>query len=80
MSDNPLHSAALEAQAFFLSEQGILYSVEDLLSAFEAWIADSTQELINDAFVLCIEGDRNLASFNRSAFTKAIAKLKPCKP
>jgi hypothetical protein len=55
-----------------LKAEGQLYDIRDINDALAQWLESSIEQLCEEACEMCVTGDRNLGSFNRSAFSDAL--------
>jgi hypothetical protein len=75
-----LTQAAQHAQLWFIQEKNEHYTIADLEKVFVSWLESSIESLADDAFELCITGDRLQGSFNRQGFEQALSRIQPIQP
>lgn len=69
-----LIAAAIELQAQYATESGVVYNASDLKAAARKWLESSIEQLAEDAVFHLKEGRADF-TFNRSTFDRELAKL-----
>jgi hypothetical protein len=72
---NLLGKSALQIQDALLAMRGERYDIRDLNELLCKWLESSIESLCEDAYELCVTGDRTYASFNRSTFESLLHQI-----